>query len=87
MWVYVTKLHGTENLWICKAIERKMGQKIHCTYNVILWRVGFFIFAVEKQYVLHFLNYTACKSHCSLSGCTLFFHIISQAERFSRKIY
>jgi len=82
-WVNVTKLHGTENLCICKAIERKMRQNFHCTYNVILWRVRISIVAVEKQYVLHILSYAAYKSHCILSGCTLYFHIIAEAERFS----
>jgi len=47
-WVQITKLHGTQNLWMCKTIERKMEQQTHCTY-VILWHVLFTIVVVEKE--------------------------------------
>ena len=35
-------LHGTQNLWMCKAIERKMEQN-----RVTLWSVRVTIVAVE----------------------------------------
>ena len=62
-WVNVTKLLGTPNLWLCEATELKIGQKFHCTYNVILWRVRISIVAVEKQYVQHILSYPSYKPH------------------------
>jgi hypothetical protein len=71
-----------------------------CTYNVTLKSVGVTIFAVEKQKILHILS--ACVCVCSLSypvrnahapyyiilsGCSVFFHIISKKERFSERSY
>jgi len=86
-WVNVTKLLGTPNLWLCEATELKIGQKFHCTYNVILWRVRISIVAVEKQYVQHILSYPSYKPHWGLSGCTLYFHIIAQAEQVLWRIF
>jgi len=69
----------------------------HCTYNVTMGRVRATIVAVEKQWVLQnlrvyvcSLRYPACNAHapyCHLwpARITNFFHIISEAGRFSKK--
>ena len=67
-----------------------------CTYNVTLRRVRVTIVAVEMQkyYILWvcvcILSYTARNAYalhyiviCVLSGCNIFFHIISQRTLFS----
>ena len=60
-------------------------------YNVTLRRVRIIIVAVEQQEVLHILSVCVCSLSypaykarapyyivtCDLSGCTIFFHIIS----------
>jgi hypothetical protein len=72
-WVKIPKLHGTQYLSICKAMEHNMEQKFHCTYNVISWCVRVFTVAVEKKEVIHILICPSYKAHSSLSGFTLFF--------------
>jgi len=65
------------------------SQAFYVAYNVIARRIRLPTVAVEKQYVLHILSVRSLRyperyAHapyyiaiCGLSGCTIFFYIIS----------
>ena len=58
-----------------------------CTYNLILWSVRITVVAMEKQHVCVCVfchSFPICNGPfydviCGLSGCTVFFHVISNS--------